>query len=112
MSVHRIPVRKQDGFLTVTEPYVLMVPTYGGGNEGGAVPRRVREFLNDPHNRSLARGVIAAGNTNFGAAYCSPATSSPRSARCPTCTPSNSWGRLRTPRASVTDWDDFGNDSH
>jgi protein involved in ribonucleotide reduction len=70
MSVHRIPVRKQDGFLTVTEPYVLMVPTYGGGNEGDAVPRRVREFLNDPHNRSLVRGVIAAGNTNFGAAYC------------------------------------------
>jgi protein involved in ribonucleotide reduction len=69
-SVHRIPLRPADGFLTVDEPYVLMVPTYGGGNEGGAVPRQVRKFLNDAHNRSLIRGVIAAGNTNFGAAYC------------------------------------------
>jgi protein involved in ribonucleotide reduction len=69
-TVHRIPLRPTDGFLTVDEPYVLMVPTYGGGNEGGAVPRQVRKFLNDVHNRSLIRGVIAAGNTNFGAAYC------------------------------------------
>lgn len=69
-SVHRIPLRPQDGFLRVDEPYVLMIPTYGGGNEGGAVPRQVVKFLNDAHNRSLIRGVIAAGNTNFGAAYC------------------------------------------
>lgn len=26
-------------------------------------------FLNVPQNRSYLRGVIAAGNTNFGAAY-------------------------------------------
>lgn len=66
----RIPVRPADGFLRVDEPYVLMVPTYGGGNEGGAVPRQVVKFLNDERNRSLIRGVIAAGNTNFGSAYC------------------------------------------
>ncbi|NMR21214.1 class Ib ribonucleoside-diphosphate reductase assembly flavoprotein NrdI [Cellulomonas fimi] len=66
----RIPLRPADGFLRVDEPYVLMVPTYGGGNEGGAVPRQVVKFLNDEHNRSLLRGVIAAGNTNFGEAYC------------------------------------------
>ncbi|MEG3614219.1 MULTISPECIES: class Ib ribonucleoside-diphosphate reductase assembly flavoprotein NrdI [Isoptericola] len=70
MPVHRIPLRPADGFLTVDEPYVLLVPTYGGGNEGGAVPRQVRKFLGDEGNRSLIRGVIAAGNTNFGAAYC------------------------------------------
>lgn len=69
-GVHRIPVRPSDGFLRVEEPYVLLVPTYGGGNEGGAVPRQVVRFLNDPHNRSLIRGVVAAGNTNFGEAYC------------------------------------------
>lgn len=34
------------------------------------MPRQVIKFLNDAHNRSLIRGVIAAGNTNFGAAYC------------------------------------------
>lgn len=26
-------------------------------------------FLNDPHNRQLIRGVIAAGNRNFGEAF-------------------------------------------
>ena len=70
MDVQRIPLRPTEGFLRVEEPYVLMVPTYGGGNEGGAVPRQVVKFLNDVHNRSLIRGVIAAGNTNFGEAYC------------------------------------------
>jgi len=70
IAVHRIPLRPADGFLTVDEPYVLLVPTYGGGNEGGAVPRQVRRFLGDEHNRSLIRGVIASGNTNFGSAYC------------------------------------------
>ena len=70
MDVRRIPLRPTEEFLRVDEPYVLMVPTYGGGNEGGAVPRQVVKFLNDAHNRSLIRGVIAAGNTNFGEAYC------------------------------------------
>jgi protein involved in ribonucleotide reduction len=27
-------------------------------------------FLNDPANRALLRGVITAGNTNFGEHYC------------------------------------------
>jgi len=66
----RIPLHPADGFLRVEEPYVLIVPTYGGGGAAGAVPRQVIAFLNDVHNRSLIRGVIAAGNTNFGAAYC------------------------------------------
>lgn len=66
----RIPLRPAEPFLRVAQPYVLVVPTYGGGNEGGAVPRQVIKFLNDSENRSLIRGVIAAGNTNFGAAYC------------------------------------------
>jgi len=70
VDAQRIPVSPKDPFLHVFEPYVLVVPTYGGGNEGGAVPRQVIKFLNDAHNRSLIRGVIAAGNTNFGEAYC------------------------------------------
>ncbi len=68
--VRGIPLRPADPFLRVDEPYVLVVPTYGGGNEGGAVPRQVIRFLNDEGNRALIRGVIAAGNTNFGEAYC------------------------------------------
>jgi protein involved in ribonucleotide reduction len=67
---HRIPLLPADPFLTVDEEYVLVLPTYGGGNGRGAVPKQVIKFLNDPHNRSLIRGVIAAGNLNFGVGYC------------------------------------------
>lgn len=70
LAAQRLPLRPTDEPLHVTEPYVLVLPTYGGGNEGGAVPRQVIRFLNDEHNRSLLRGVIAAGNTNFSEAYC------------------------------------------
>ena len=77
----RIPLH---GRIRVDEPYVLVLPTYGGGratpdwghrpvagdSAGGYVPKQVIAFLNDEHNRSLLRGVIAAGNTNFGAEFC------------------------------------------
>nr|WP_243896406.1 class Ib ribonucleoside-diphosphate reductase assembly flavoprotein NrdI [Actinomyces bowdenii] len=65
----RIPLRRTEAPLRVDEDYVLVVPTYGGGAIRGAVPKQVIAFLNDPHNRSLCRGVIASGNTNFGEAY-------------------------------------------
>lgn len=68
--VHRIPLRRNDPALVVQQPYVLLVPTYGGGNTGGAVPKQVIHFLNDIRNRQHIRGVMAAGNTNFGTAYC------------------------------------------
>jgi ribonucleoside-diphosphate reductase 2, operon protein nrdI len=70
MPALRLPVTAKDPFLKVTEPYVLVVPTYGGGNGRGAVPKQVIKFLNDVENRDLLRGVIAAGNKNFGEAYC------------------------------------------
>ena len=66
----RIPLHARDEALQVSEPYVLVVPTYGGGDNKGAVPKQVIKFLNDERNRSLIRGVIGAGNTNFGAGYC------------------------------------------
>jgi protein involved in ribonucleotide reduction len=66
---HRIPIYAREQHLRVDDPYVLVLPTYGGGTNGGAVPKQVITFLNDEHNRSLIRGVIAAGNTNFGEAY-------------------------------------------
>ncbi len=65
----RIPLHRADEPLTATEPYILLVPTYGGGNVTGAVPKQVIRFLNDHANRALIRGVISAGNTNFGPAY-------------------------------------------
>ncbi|MCI1218832.1 MAG: class Ib ribonucleoside-diphosphate reductase assembly flavoprotein NrdI [Bifidobacterium crudilactis] len=70
INVYRIPLRRSQGDLHVREPYVLMVPTYGGGNAKKAVPVQVRKFLNDPDNRAGIRGVVASGNTNFGDAFC------------------------------------------
>jgi protein involved in ribonucleotide reduction len=66
----RIPLHAGEPALVVDEPYVLVTPTYGGGQgrgeERGAVPKQVIRFLNDEGNRALLRGVISAGNTNFG----------------------------------------------
>jgi protein involved in ribonucleotide reduction len=66
----RIPLHRRDEPLVIDEPYVLVTPTYGGGDGHGAVPKQVIRFLNDERNRRGIRGVIAAGNTNFGEAYC------------------------------------------
>jgi protein involved in ribonucleotide reduction len=70
----RIPVRSSDARdFSVDFEYVLVVPTYGGGAEGPAIPKPVRVFLNNPANRDLLRGVIGTGNTNFGKHYCKAA---------------------------------------
>ncbi|WP_289094235.1 class Ib ribonucleoside-diphosphate reductase assembly flavoprotein NrdI [uncultured Bifidobacterium sp.] len=74
IAVYRIPLRAGDPALVVREPYVLIVPTYGGGDSRKAVPVQVKRFLNDPGNRTWIRGVIASGNTNFGEAYCAAGT--------------------------------------
>lgn len=70
----RIPLRPTDPSLYVDEPFVLVTPTYGGGAgrgvEKGAVPKQVIRFLNEERNRRNIRGVISAGNTNFGDAFC------------------------------------------
>ncbi|WP_115728320.1 class Ib ribonucleoside-diphosphate reductase assembly flavoprotein NrdI [Actinomyces culturomici] len=70
LPAERIPLRKSGPALHVDEPYVLITPTYGGGNLKGAVPKQVIAFLNDPENRRHCVGVISSGNTNFGTAYC------------------------------------------
>lgn len=70
----RIPLRKSEEPLIVDEPYVLVCPTYGGGasishQNSRPVPPQVIRFLNNEHNRSLIRAVIAGGNSNFGADF-------------------------------------------
>ncbi|MGB1319694.1 MAG: class Ib ribonucleoside-diphosphate reductase assembly flavoprotein NrdI [Vibrio gallaecicus] len=50
----------------ITEPFVLVCPTYADGFGQGAVPKAVIQALNQQHIRSLLRGVIASGNRNFG----------------------------------------------
>ena len=69
----RIPIDRSDRGITVDRPYVLLVPTYGGGEGRAAIPRQVRSFLNVRENRALLRGVIGFGNTNFGEHFCKAA---------------------------------------
>lgn len=69
-AAERLPLRTAEDTLIATEPFVLVTPTYGGGQDGGAVPKQVIKFLNIEGNRGLIRGVIAAGNTNFAESYC------------------------------------------
>ena len=52
----------------LTGPVVAV--TWHPPEERGAVPKQVIRFLNVEQNRTLIRGVIAAGNTNFGDAFC------------------------------------------
>lgn len=67
----RIPNRPEDAAQFVpAEPFVLLTPTYGGGNAKGAVPKPVVHFLNNAVNRQWLRGTLSSGNTNFGEAYC------------------------------------------
>lgn len=69
-DARRIPLHTSDDTILADEPFVLVVPTYGGGTVRGAVPKQVIKFLNVPSNRELLRGVIVSGNTNFGTGYC------------------------------------------
>lgn len=69
LTLRRIPLRRTDTPLRVTNPYLLVTPTYGADDRAGAVPRQVIGFLNDPGNRSLLRGVVSGGNTNFAQDY-------------------------------------------
>jgi len=74
MPASRIPLHSTQPPLVVDAPFVLVTPTYGGGQgrgeEKGAVPKQVIRFLNDEGNRRHLRGVVSAGNTNFGEAFC------------------------------------------
>lgn len=66
----RLPVYTHEETLLAQAPYVLVLPTYGGDAGHGAVPKQVIKFLNVESNRNLIKGVIGAGNTNFGETYC------------------------------------------
>ena len=65
----RLPIRASAAPLTLEAPFVLICPTYSDGEGRGAVPKQVIALLNRPEARSLLRGVIGAGNRNFGAQF-------------------------------------------
>ncbi|TLP96360.1 class Ib ribonucleoside-diphosphate reductase assembly flavoprotein NrdI [Nesterenkonia salmonea] len=66
----RLPLHTRSETLQATEPFVLVLPTYGADGGSGSVPKQVIKFLNIESNRDLLRGVIGAGNTNFHDSYC------------------------------------------
>ena len=67
----RIPLKTEEAAEFVhSNESVLVVPTYGGGNDNTTVPKQVIKFLNNPENRKKVKAVIAGGNTNFGAHFC------------------------------------------
>lgn len=66
----RIPLYASEPPLVATEPFVLVLPTYGGEAGERSIPPQVVRFLNEERNRRLLRGVVGAGNTNFGTTYC------------------------------------------
>jgi protein involved in ribonucleotide reduction len=66
----RLPLHAGEETPRMTEPFVLVAPTYGRPDGAGAVPPQVVKFLNQEANRRLLRGVIGAGNTNFGSSFC------------------------------------------
>lgn len=66
---HRIPIKRTEEPLIVTEPYVLFTPTYGTRAGRDFVPRQVKKFLAHEDNARLLTGVVASGNLNFGSDY-------------------------------------------
>ncbi|AEG82325.1 ribonucleotide reductase [Corynebacterium ulcerans] len=70
LPAQRIGLRVKDDPIHASSPFVLITPTYGGGDLAKAVPKQVIKFLNIPENRELLRGVITSGNRNFGPAFC------------------------------------------
>ena len=66
----RIPIRTDEAAEFVHDrDSVLVLPTYGGGNDNSTVPKQVIKFLNNPENRKHIKAVIAGGNTNFGSHF-------------------------------------------
>lgn len=68
-KTYRIPLKKEETIQTITEPYILITPTYGDHYKKGMVPHHVKRFLKIPQHVELLRGVISSGNRNFGNEY-------------------------------------------
>ena len=74
MTATRIPIQADANIpIEMDRPFVLFVPTYGGGSDRSAIPKQVRSFLNVAKNRDLLQGVVGFGNTNFGEHFCKAA---------------------------------------
>ncbi len=69
LAALRIPISPADTMPVPASAFVLICPTFADGLGRGAVPKQVIRFLNDPSRRANLRGVIGAGNRNFGVTF-------------------------------------------
>ncbi|TLX17087.1 class Ib ribonucleoside-diphosphate reductase assembly flavoprotein NrdI [Rhizobium sp. MHM7A] len=69
LAADRIAISPKDEDLLVSEPFILVTPTFAAADGRGSVPKPVIRFLNNADNRRLLRGVIGTGNMNFGKMY-------------------------------------------
>lgn len=53
----------------ITQPFVLVTPSFGDSSGKGAVPKAVIRFLNAPERRQWLRAVVACGDRNFGSSF-------------------------------------------
>ncbi len=58
-------IRLAGNEIEVSEPFVLITPTYSGGRP----PKPVTRFLNNRINRELMLGVVGGGHWNFGSDF-------------------------------------------
>lgn len=70
----RIPIKPSEKMIEVNWPYVLIIPTYGGGasimgRKSRPVLPQIKSFLEHGDNASYMKAVIASGNLNFGSDY-------------------------------------------
>ena len=71
----RIPLTKKETMPIVEKPYVLIIPTYGGGaslmgRESHPIMPQIKRFLENDTNVKNLKAVIASGNRNFFEDYC------------------------------------------
>lgn len=59
--------------LIVSQPFVLITPTYADCRGNGSVDKNVIKFLNNHKNRDNLVGVIGTGNINFGTMFANAA---------------------------------------
>src|SRR5699024_12511579 len=62
MLAARIPLQRQEPALVTHRQFVLITPTYGGGNGRGAVPKLGVMLLHVERELKHIRGVIGSGN--------------------------------------------------
>ncbi|MBF6630370.1 MAG: class Ib ribonucleoside-diphosphate reductase assembly flavoprotein NrdI [Comamonas sp.] len=65
----RIPTQVDAPMPEITQPFVLVTPSFGDSSGKGAVPKAVIRFLNAPERRQWLRAVVACGDRNFGTGF-------------------------------------------